>query len=206
VFTPSRPLPALAGLCVGGAVAVWPRYREPIGRTGVVALGVVAVLLAVAGAGLASRLDAVTFDSLEKRLSLKSRHRVAQHRVALGEFAAHPVVGTGPGRAVLRWRDDDRMLRARFVHNEYLQVAVELGTVGALLLIAVLAATGHAVWKGRSAGGMPWAGVAAAVVATAVHGALDFVWHMPVIPFVVLLLAGTATVPAEQATDYGGEP
>jgi O-antigen ligase len=114
----------------------------------------------------------------------------------MAELAEQPLMGTGPGRAVLRWRDDrGQTLQARFVHNEYLQVAVELGLIGAAALLVALIAVGRAVWQGRDANGVSWAGVVAALVATAVHGGIDFVWHLPAIPFVTMLLAGTVTVP-----------
>jgi O-antigen ligase len=197
VSTPPRPLPAVVALCAGVVVAAWPRRHTPVRRA--VVAGVALVTLALIGGGMALRFDAAALTSLESRLTLNSRHRVAQHRVALAELAAHPVVGTGPGQADLRWRQGSQTLRARFVHNEYLQVAVELGVVGGVLLATVLAAIARAVWQGRAAGGVPWAGVAAALVATAVHGAFDFVWHLPVIPFIAVLLAGTATVPNVEA-------
>ena len=200
VLAPARPLPAVVALCAGVVVAAWPRRRRaPVPR---VVVAVVALLsLTLAGAGLALRVDPAALTSLESRLTLNSRHRAAQHRAAVAELASHPVIGTGPGQADLRWRQGRQTLRARFVHNEYLQVAVELGMVGAVLLLAVLAAIGHALWLARAAGGAPWAGVAAALVATAVYGSYDFVWHLPAIPFIAVLLAGTATVPNEASRE-----
>jgi hypothetical protein len=185
-----RPLPAIAGLCLGVLVAVWPRSRVPARRLLVIGVG----LLAVAGAVLAMRFDPTDLNAVNVNWS--STHRVSQHRVAMAELAEQPVIGTGPGRAVLRWRDDSgQTLQARFVHNEYLQVAVELGVIGVVLLLVTLVAVGRAVWQGRVAAGVPWAGVVAALVATAVHGGIDFVWHLPAIPFVTMLFAGTVTVP-----------
>jgi O-antigen ligase len=204
VVAPSRPVPAIVALCAGVLLAAWPPRRTRARRPVVAAVALATVALTLIGGGMALRSGPEAISSLESRLNLRSRHRIAQHRVAMAELAAHPVVGTGPGQADLRWREGRRTLRARFVHNEYLQVAVELGLVGGVLLLAMLAAVAFAVWSGRPTGGVRWAGVAAVLVATAVHGGLDFLWHMPVIPFVALLLAGTATVPADEG-DLGPE-
>jgi hypothetical protein len=196
VTSSPRPLPAVIGLCLGLAVAAWPRDRlpavGPVGTSKVVGVAVVAV----AGIVLALQLGGIGMGELTGGVNWSSRHRVSQHRVAIAELAEQPLVGTGPGHAVLRWRDAGRTLQARFVHNEYLQVAVELGLIGGALLLLMLVALGHAVWQGRAAGGLPWAGVVAAGVVIAVHGGLDFVWHLPAIPFIAVLLAGTATEPA----------
>jgi O-Antigen ligase len=190
VASPSRPLPAVVGLCVGVVLAAWPRDRLPRRRT----VAVAAAVVAAAGVPLAMRLSVA--DLSPAMVSWSSPHRVSQHRVAFAELADQPVIGTGPGRAVLRWRDDTgRTLQARFVHDEYVQVAVELGLVGLALLLVTLGAVGYAVWQGRASGGVPWAGVVAALTAFAAHGGLDFVWHLPAIPFVAMLLGGTATVP-----------
>lgn len=194
VTAAARPWSAAAGLGAGVLIAALPvRRRLPV------AAGAVLLLLAGTAALVATPAGGLGADDLSVvrgRVSMSSTHRVAQHRTALALLAEHPVQGTGPGRATLRWVDDDgRALRGRFVHNEYLQVAVELGAVGAALLLVALSAIARSVWLGRAARAAPWAGPAAALVAMAVHGALDFVWHLPALGLIAALLAGTATAP-----------
>jgi hypothetical protein len=55
------------------------------------------------------------------------------------------------------------------VHNEYSQVLAELGMVGPVLLLALLAAVARMVWRGRDLVGTPatWAGVVAGLSALA---------------------------------------
>jgi O-antigen ligase len=94
----------------------------------------------------------------------------------------------------LRWEGSDGAARFyTYAHNEYAQVAADLGLVGLALLAVLLAAVGRLLWRSRPAGGTggPWAGVVAAAVAFAVHGGLDFVWHLPAVVLAVTVLAGT---------------
>jgi O-antigen ligase len=102
----------------------------------------------------------------------------------------------GPGRIALVWTTaDGRTVISRYAHNEYLQVLVQLGVIGFLLLLVLLAAITRTVWQGRAAAPSPqlWAGVAAGLVALAVHSGLDFLWHIPAIPLLGALLIGLTT-------------
>ena len=60
-------------------------------------------------------------------------------------------------------RDHGSQLYA-YVHNEYVQVAAELGLVGLALLAVLLAAMARLLWRARPTGdaGATWAGVVAA--------------------------------------------
>lgn len=186
----ARPGLAIAGLAAGLGIAVWPRRFVPVR-----VLAVAGALLLIVGLGGAAFVTQQTDISvLSGRFSLSSTHRVSQHRAALELLAQQPLTGTGPGEAELRWRNQNgQTLVGRFIHNEYLQVTVELGLIGGGLLLVALVATARAVRLGRAAAGVRWAGVVAALIVVAVHGALDFVWHLPVIPLIAVLLAGTAT-------------
>jgi len=188
VDAPPRPGAAAAGLVAGLAAVVvadvWPRPALPA------LAGAAAVALAVGVAGGA--LDGLLSAGTGTRLTLASPHRVSQAGAALDLVAAQPLVGTGPGRAELVWtQPDGSMLLARYVHNEYVQVLTELGGLGAVLLAVVLAGGAWLVLRGRaSAPAGLWAGVAAGLAALAVHSALDFLWHLGVIPLVAALLVG----------------
>jgi len=78
-------------------------------------------------------------------------------------------------------------------------VLVEDGVVGGALLLAVMAGCVVAARSGRravaAARAQPRAvraGGAAALAAFAVHSALDFLWHIPVLPLVAAAVLGVA--------------
>ncbi len=186
-----RPLLAVVALLAGLAVAVgMATVRVP---TGVVllaaALGVGELAVAATGA------DAV--GSIRKnRLVLTSSDRARELIAALDIARHHPVAGVGPGRARLEWTGPDGgPLRARYAHNEYVQVLAELGVVGlGLLLVALSAAARVVVRSAEVVRSRPiWMGASAGLVALAVGSAFDFLWHVPAVPLVGALLFGLAT-------------
>jgi hypothetical protein len=104
---------------------------------------------------------------------------------------------------------------------------VDLGAIGAVLLVILLAAVALTVGTRpseladasgvtvgarpseladasgvtvRRRGGDVWAGALAALTAFAVHSGLDFLWHIAVLPLLAGLLVGLA------ATDRSEEP
>jgi O-antigen ligase len=134
----------------------------------------------------------------ETRITLASPDRSGAVGAALRVAAEHPVTGAGPGQADLRSRGADGGTRIfGYAHNEYAQVAAELGLVGLALLAVLLVAFGRMLWRARAAGpaGAGWSGVVAATAAFAVHSGFDFVWHLPAVVLTVTLLAG-AILPA----------
>ena len=214
----ARPVVAVAGLAAGLAVAVLiasPLRPHPEGepsthsaglaRVGV-ALAVAAVVAVLAGLiALGAGGTPATFRAVgEHRVSLASPDRTGALRAAWEVVAGHPLTGAGPGQTRLRWEGPDGAARFyAYAHNEYAQVAADLGLVGLALLAVLLAAVGWLLWRSRPAGGTggPWAGVVAAAVAFAVHGGLDFVWHLPAVVLAVTVLAGTAVPPPAPETD-----
>ncbi len=191
---PARPAPAIAGLAAGLALAA--ATARSSGRRQVLTLACVVVagagLLAVA-AGSAGILDPVA----DARITLDSPDRSAATRAALDIVAAHPVAGAGPGAADLRSSATEGGTRLfAHSHNEYLQVAAELGLVGLALLVVLLAGLARLVWSART-GRDPaaWAAAVAGAAAFAVHSALDFTWHLPAVLLAVLLVIG-AGLPA----------
>jgi hypothetical protein len=198
---PPRPALALVGLCAGLALAaVVVRLR----RWSAVALvlggalaGCLAAATVVGGAGDAARLVAGT------RITLASPDRSGAVGAALRVAAEHPLTGAGPGQADLRSRGAEGGTRYfTYAHNEYVQVAAELGLVGLALLAILLAALARLLWRARPAGpaGAGWAGVVAAAAAFAVHSGFDFVWHLPAVVLTVTLLAG-ARIPFRTARE-----
>ena len=140
-----------------------------------------------------------------KRLVLSSSDRARELDAALDVARAHPLAGVGPGRAVLEWTGHDGLLRARYVHNEYVQVLAELGVVGLVLLLAALVAVGQLVARSAPAvqGRAVWAGAAAGLVALAVGSAFDFLWHVPAVPLAGAVLVGLMT-PAPDSSHPSG--
>ena len=198
-----RPLLALAGLAAGLAVAVavaavGPGRRVGAGR-GVALLAGVALLgglgaVAVLGGGGGDAYRAVA----GSRATLASPERSEALRAATQVVADHPLGGAGPGHTQLRWEGPDGGTRYfSYVHNEYLQVAADLGLVGLALLAVLLVALARLLWRARAtaAGPWPWAGAAAAACAFAVHSGFDFVWHLPAVVLTVALLAGVVLPP-----------
>jgi O-Antigen ligase len=192
---PPRPVAAVTGLAAGLLLAVlvsrvaWSRAGALLAAgAAVAALG--GLVLVGGGPGAGEALGAVAGG----RVSLASPDRTGALLAARQVVADHPLTGVGPGRAQLRWEGSDGATRFfAYAHNEYAQVAAELGLVGLALLVALLAALARLLWRSRPAGGGgPWAGAVAATAAFAVHAGFDFVWHLPAVVLAVTVLAGTA--------------
>jgi O-antigen ligase len=125
------------------------------------------VLTGVAGALIAAYLVVPPFNDrvgaavveihdvvVEQRIDTNQGKRVAGMMVGMEIVRAHPIAGTGIGGNMPEFR---RLLEADFpqfrqavgwyphLHNQYLQVATELGLLGIVALLAIFAAlfTGH---------------------------------------------------------------
>ncbi len=144
--SPPRPVLAGIGLCAGLALAATVARLQ---RSS-------AVALLLAGA-LVAGLALVALGG-----GLASPDRGGALRAALQVIAEHPVAGAGPGHADLRWKEPDGAVRFfAYAHDEYAQVAAELGFVGLTLLAALLVAIARMLWGARATGppGAAWAGV-----------------------------------------------
>lgn len=171
---PARPVPALAAAVAGVALAARLAHRPPRLAVGLTAAGAVGLLAA-----------ALATPALAARWTLASPDRAGALGAAGRLVRDSPLTGTGPGQADLRWRDGAGVAHAiAFAHNEYVQVAAELGLIGAVLLVALLVAVGVAVR--RDAAGT------AVLAAVAVAAALDFGWHLPAVPLLTAALLGLA--------------
>jgi O-antigen ligase len=194
VGRPPQTILAVGALLVGLLVAAGSAF---LGRRAVTLVGM-AVMAAVL---IPNILAAAPSGILDSRVSIASSDRVQAARAALRLVEHRPLTGAGPGRAALYWVDPDgRTLTIQYVHNEYLQVLAELGTIGLALLLILLATLAQMVRRGRDVVGMPatWAGVAAGLSALAVHSGLDFLWHVPAIPLTGAVLIGLTAPPLEE--------
>lgn len=188
------PLLASAALMAGLGVTSW-LVSGGRGRRRAV---LVATVLIVLGVGIAAGdgWDSATAVR-ERRFTAESPDRTNAVRAAFRLAGEHPVVGVGPGRATLSWTSPDgTTLVARYAHNEYLQLLVELGAIGLVLLLGLMFAVAGAVLNARQRhpAGPLWAGATAGLLALAVGSGVDFLWHVPAVPLGGALLFGI-TVP-----------
>lgn len=163
---------AAALLLLAGGVR-WPPLVATGGAVVVSFVFGVTVLLAVDG-------SAPVADAAVVRIEMWS--------AAVDLAREEPVRGLGPGAFEERnpvTQDAD----LRWVHQEYLELAVELGGVGVVLVVAL----GLAVLGRLSLAGGDGTAAAAAVTIVAVHGMVDHVWHSPAVLVVSALLIGDAT-------------
>lgn len=119
--------------------------------------------------------------------ALKQNVRINLWRDTLTMIAAHPLWGTGPGsfRWVYPhyWHHLKIYIDPEFAHNEYLQLAAELGIAGLLLMVATL---GWLVVRlirlirqgDTERGDYLIAGFVGAFAASAVHAVFDFNFHI----------------------------
>jgi len=204
----ARPEPALALAALGAGLATavllqrFPRLAVTVlAAAGVVAVAVI-VINGAAGGPSAMRSLATS------RLSLASPARSGETAAAIRLIEQHPLVGVGPGRAILRWVGADGAVGVDgYDHDEYLQVLTDLGIIGAALLALFAAAVARELWHGRLnlAGRATWAGAVAAIAALAVHSGFDFLWHIPAIPLTAAALVGCA-VPSISRPEAGQPP
>ncbi len=190
---PERPVLATAALVMGLLTAVsLSRMRPRVVAALLAVAATIPLLLVVAEDRGGSSIKAVS----RARINLSSPDRADVARAALDLAGERPLTGTGPGRATLEWVEEDGVkVVSRYAHNEYLQVLAELGVVGLALVLMLLAALAQTLRRARAGAPSPqmWAGVVAASVALAVHSALDFLWHLPAVPLVGVLIIGTVT-------------
>lgn len=125
------------------------------------------------------------------RLTTTSDDRVHESSAALREISKQPLFGAGSGEQTLQWSAPDGSVAFdSYAHDEYLQVAWKSGLVGLALLIAMFGAFAARVRRGRRSARTLWAGAVAGLCGLAASSALDFLWHVPVIPLVGAVLAG----------------
>jgi tetratricopeptide (TPR) repeat protein len=135
------------------------------------------------------------------------------YRVALNEFAAHPVAGIGADNFQQQYLRHGRSYETpRYPHSVELRTLAQTGVIGALLALAglgaALLAAGRAMWRSRL-GRVLEADVAAAALAGfaywAVHGSVDWFWEFAGLgaPAFALLGIGCALDPARAPGEPG---
>ncbi len=89
--------------------------------------------------------------------------------------------------------------RAESAHNEYLQMAVELGVVGAVVFLVGVGLLGQAIWETLRAPLESWergalTGLAGGILGMLVHAAVDTVFHEPALVLLLVLSSGLVLV------------
>jgi O-antigen ligase len=187
---------SLAGLAVFGALSMTPYLasrRARIGLATVLGLSVVIALVAFTPNALLSRFfQTAGADSATRLVFWKESLPIISH---------FPFVGTGLlgfESVFLHYQDIILTKRVDFAHNDYLQYLIELGFVGSILLVAVLAGVIGPVfkgaWKARDAQVRIWlAGCVGSFTALALHSAIDFNLYVPANVLAFAWIAGYAS-------------
>jgi hypothetical protein len=199
-------VPLLAGLVLGvAAIATSPGPgRVPwLGVVLIAAIGISAVppsgVRAVAGnprirmlavflalVGLLASAILLHHEIGLRAFAPSDQDRSSEWSIAWHQWGSAPIFGVGPDRLLLFHTADGTY--AKFVHNEYLQVAADAGAVGLALLLAALLALVRAVRRFDALSSC----ACAALVCCAVGGAFDFDWHLPFVGFLAGWCAGLA--------------
>lgn len=144
------------------------------------------------------------------RLTLASPARSGEATAAMRIIANHPLAGVGPGHAILRWTSPGGALNVdQYVHDEYLQVLTDLGSVGAALAAVLLISAGRLLWRARTSSPdrALWAGAVATAIAFLLHSGFDFIWQVPAIPLTVAAIVGLASyLPMSHENEPPGNP
>ena len=115
--------------------------------------------------------------------------RSTEWSVAWHQWGSAPLFGVGPDR--LLFFHTPAGTYAKFVHNEYLQVAADAGAVGLALLLAAVVTIFKAVRRNDALSSC----ACAALVCGAVGGAFDFDWHLPFVGLLCGVCIGLAARP-----------
>lgn len=138
----------------------------------------------------------VSEDNLGNRFrSFSNNGRIEHWRVAVEDYRADPILGSGAGTYEQAWyslRRND--LTARDAHSLYLEVLAELGPIGLLLLTATLAVPFVGYVRARSTPYVPAA--AGAYSAFAVHAGIDWDWEVVGLTATALMVGSVGLVAA----------
>lgn len=128
----------------------------------------------------------VTAGGLDRRLlSASGNGRAAYWRVAGRMVGSEPILGSGAGSFGRAWnRERPIANEARDAHNLYLETLAELGPVGLILVLVVLAAPFAALRRVRRDPSAPAA--AGVLVAFLLHAAVDWDWEIALLTLVAL--------------------
>jgi hypothetical protein len=165
----------------------------------------VAALVAVVAAGLivAGLSERPSSADLARgaqatRLTTVSSNRYEYWRVGLRAFADHPVQGLGAGGFRVAWLEQRKIDEGvRDVHSLPFEMAAELGIVGLLAFLTLVAGVALAARRALARHGAVAAGPCAALLAWLMHASIDWDWQLPAVTLPALALAGMLIVLGE---------
>jgi O-antigen ligase len=187
----------LGGLFLMGALALISRVE---GKTKWLGVGALALLFLAVFFFLPSDQLARAYTELASNDPASAEGRVPVWNDSLHLLRAYPVFGSGLGTygtAFLKYQTSSVDLYYNFAHNDYLELATELGLVGfpillglmaAVFLRAIRAATGGPDRTSRMLG----LGCAGAFAAISIHSLTDFNMYIPANALVLTWIAGVA--------------
>jgi hypothetical protein len=189
-------------------VFVVPRRRAQVLLAGAVAVAIV-VALAAGGPSHLSHLwrdfknprsASLTDRSLGRFGSASGNGRYDYWKAAIDASSGHPITGSGPGTFQLLW-----LPRAPYesyvvnAHSLYVETYAEEGLVGLALLggffVLVLGSAVRLTIRSRYEQRARAAGVTAALAAFMLSAAFDWIWQVPAVPSVFLLLGASVLAP-----------
>jgi O-Antigen ligase len=196
---------AQAGIALAGQRTERPGWarvapRQAAIATAAVAVAVVIGLLAVNAPHRVSnawsdfrRQEVGAVEGTERLSSFAGESRYQFWSSAVREFKHDPLTGTGSGTFQIWWtRDGDIAETVIDTHSLYLQTAGELGLIGVGLLVGLLVlnllAGGRAAIRARGDRRSLLAAIFAGTLAFWLTSIFDWIWKLPVIPVVTLLL------------------
>lgn len=198
--TSTTPVPWLSVVVVVGALGslLWTpnltigARRDSGGRNHyLVMVAFVIVIVAVTGIGLHHEIAL-------RVASPSDQDRAVEWSAALHQFMGAPLYGVGPDR-LLQFHAADGTY-AHFAHNEYLQMAADIGLVGLALLAAIGASLARIIRRVD----VLTSCATAALVCWAVAGAVDFDWHLTVVGLLGGWVAGLAAGPSARVETLVG--
>lgn len=141
-------------------------------------------------------------DVRQRLTDVGNNGRRDQWQVTLDAFSDEPLLGHGAGTYQLLWaqrRDADFVVSD--AHSLYLEMAAELGIVGAgLLAVTLLAILIGVAWRARGPDRAAHGALLAAGLAWALHAGIDWDWELPATTFWLFALAGFAlAAPADSS-------
>ncbi len=196
---------ALGGLFAMGALAVMTAPRASWKRR--ISIGALTAVVALAFIFLP--LDALIsrFGSLSDE-ELSSDTRIQIWRDTLPLIRAYPVFGCGLGAyesCFMRYKTAAPMYAVEFAHNDYLQLAAEIGIPGFLLVVGLAILALRRIVSGVDS---RWRYVAlgcfGAYVAIGLHSFVDFGLHVPANAMVLAWILGLAAGHTSAARSENG--
>ena len=137
-----------------------------------------------------------TSGSSSSRFTTLASNRADIWRVALHEFAQHPLAGIGQDNFATSYTRLRHTQEApRWAHSIELRLLVHTGLVGALLFALFMLAALLGALRGRRAGPERVTGgiLLLPLVVWLVHGSIDWFWEYPVLSVPALAFLGAAT-------------